>query len=66
MPYATRDALPTRVRAHLPEHAQDIFLSAFNNALEEYGSETTAFRVAWAAVKKKYRRRNGSWKPRAC
>jgi len=64
MPYATREALPDRVRLHLPEHAQEIFVSAFNNALEEYGSEATAFRVAWSAVKKKYRKHGDRWVPR--
>ena len=46
MPYAAREALPDRVRLHLPDHTQDIFVSTFNNALEECGSEATAFRVA--------------------
>jgi cation transport regulator len=32
MPYASDDDLPARVSDHLPEHAQDIFREAFNNA----------------------------------
>ena len=64
MPYASREALPERVRAHLPPHAQDIFVGAFNNAIEAYGSESSAFRVAWAAVKKQYRKQGDVWVPR--
>lgn len=32
MPYRTNDALPDSVKAHLPEHAQDIYREAFNHA----------------------------------
>ena len=35
MPYQTRDDLPASVRHVLPEHAQDIFKDAFNNAIRE-------------------------------
>lgn len=61
MPYASRDELPDAVRSHLPEHAQDIFVGAFNNAHEEYHDETRAFRVAWAAVKRRYRKQGDRW-----
>lgn len=55
MPYKQIDDLPDLVKNHLPKHAAEIFLAAFNNALEEYGGEEeTAFRVAWAAVKRDY------------
>ena len=65
MPYATIDELPPRVSNHLPEHAQEIFLAAFNNAWDEYGSdEERAFRVAWAAVKQRYRKRGDRWVPK--
>ena len=61
MPYATIDELPPAVR-HLPAHAQEIFRAAFNNAWDEYGGdEERAFRVAWAAVKKQYRKRGDAW-----
>jgi cation transport regulator len=67
MPYATTSELPPAVR-HLPHHAQEIFLAAFNNAWKSYAGyapadqEEAAFRVAWAAVKKRYRRRaDGLW-----
>jgi cation transport regulator len=61
MPYPSRDALPDSVRNHLPPHAQDIFVGAFNSAHDEYGDEVRAFRVAWAAVKRKYRKQGDQW-----
>lgn len=72
MPYQTRDDLPASVRHVLPEHAQDIFKDAFNNAIKEYQNpnkrrdnsnpETIAFRVAWAAVEKVYHKgTDGHW-----
>jgi cation transport regulator len=65
MPYATIDDLPPGVRNHLPEHAQEIFVAAFNAAWDEYGGdEARAFRVAWAAVKKQYRKRGDFWVPK--
>jgi cation transport regulator len=59
------------VRGVLPKHAQEIFQEAFNSAYDEYkergpeGREETAFRVAWAAVKKKYKKNEdtGKWEP---
>ena len=61
--------LPPAVR-RLPPHAQEIFLSAFNGAWDSYADhgpqaqEEIAFRVAWAAVKKRYRKEGGRWVPR--
>ena len=69
MPYATNDDLPPRIRTHLPQHAQDIFREAFNNAWRSYGArepsrrEEIAHRVAWAAVKKRYRKVGEDWVP---
>jgi cation transport regulator len=54
----------------LPAHAQEIYLSAFNNAWTQYPAltlqqrESTAHRVAWAAVKRKYQRVGDQWVPR--
>jgi cation transport regulator len=70
MPYALNQDLPQSVRRHLPPHAQDIFRSAFNHAWETYGAaepdriEEIAHRVAWAAVKRRYRKVGDSWVPR--
>lgn len=62
MPYATNDDLPSSVRAHLPQHAQDIYRRAFNGAWEHYdGDEETARRVAWAAVKRRYVKMGREW-----
>ncbi len=66
MPYATTSELPPAVR-RLPLHGQEIFLSAFNNAWQTYADrgiherEEVAFRVAWAAVKKRYRKHGEIW-----
>jgi cation transport regulator len=59
------------VRLHLPAHAQEIFLEAFNNAYEEYVDpykrrsgallEETANRIAWAAVKRRYVKLGDRW-----
>lgn len=64
MPYSTIDELPANVKNHLPRHALEIYLRAFNNAWNEYSSpekrrnndsqEAVAHRVAWTAVKKTY------------
>jgi ChaB protein len=36
MPYEQITELPTRVKSHLPLHAQEIYLAAFDNAWKEY------------------------------
>ena len=70
MPYASVENLPSPVRAHLPLHAQEIYLAAFNNAWTEYKGrhleqhEQLTHRVAWAAVKRKYRKSGNRWIPR--
>ncbi len=63
MPYGSVKDLPESVREHLPEHAQEIYRAAFNNAYVEYGrDEARAHRVAWGAVEKEYHRdKNGKW-----
>jgi len=67
MPYQTNDDLPASVRNHLPDHAQDIYRAAFNSAWRQYGAsprrEAIAHRVAWAAVKSRYRKADGMWVP---
>ena len=70
MPYTMTADLPPRVR-RLPPHAQEIFLVAFNSAWQSYADrslheqEEIAFRVAWAAVKKRYRKHAERWVLRA-
>jgi cation transport regulator len=74
MPYEELDELPKSVRDNLPQHAQEIYMKAFNNAWDEYADpeerrgdasrEETAHKVAWAAVKKVYEKdeESGRWK----
>lgn len=72
MPYDTISDLPDNVKDNLPKHAQEIYLSAFNNAWEEYSDsddrrgdssrEETAHKVAWSAVKQKYEKRGDKWR----
>jgi cation transport regulator len=71
MPYESNEDLPLGVRTHLPLHAQDIFRETFNSAWTLYSDpkkrrwggtvEETARRVAWAAVKRKYRKLGECW-----
>lgn len=75
MPYRTNADLPDRVKENLPEHAQDIYREAFNNAWEQYADpekrrtqesqETVAHKVAWAAVEKKYEKHGDRWVERS-
>lgn len=72
MPYAKKSDLPDSVKDNLPDHAQEIYREAYNNAWNRYdkpderrgGSsrEETAHRVAWSAVKKEYEKTNGKWR----
>lgn len=73
MPYKNRSDLPSAVREHLPAHAQDIYLAAFNNAWEQYADpkkrrgkasrEETAHKVAWSAVETQYEKgADGRWR----
>lgn len=73
IPYKTLQDLPDRLRNVLPEHAQEIYRAAFNNAFEEYKNpskkrspedphEEVCHKVAWAAVKKIYKKgKDGQW-----
>lgn len=62
MPYEEIGHLPDSVREHLPKHAQEIFLAAFNSAESQYSEEERAFRTAWSAVKRDYEKGDdGDW-----
>lgn len=65
MPYVTVDDLPESLRHRLPLHAQEIYVSAFNHAWERYAGdveqEAIAHRIAWAAVKRRYRKVGETW-----
>jgi cation transport regulator len=66
MPYHAFDDLPPSVR-QLLRHAQEIVRAVFNSAWHSYDGRTasapeeTAFRVAWAAVKKRCRKIGDFW-----
>ena len=71
MPYKNASDLPDSVRDNLPKHAQEIYMSAYNSAWDQYDEpeerrgdasrEETAHRIAWAAVKKKYEKEGDKW-----
>ncbi len=72
MPYQKNADLPESVQNVLPEHAQDIYREAYNNAWKEYDEpeerrggrtrEETAHAVAWSAVEKVYEKNDkGEW-----
>lgn len=72
MPYNSKAELPENVKNVLPAHAQEIYVEAYNSAWEQYDQpeerrgdssrEETAHRVAWAAVKNKYEKDEGTGK----
>lgn len=73
MPYKSKKDLPDSIKDNLPPHAEEIYKEAFNSALKQYTDpkkrrgkddlETVASKVAWAAVKKVYKKDNmsGNW-----
>jgi HK97 family phage major capsid protein len=66
MPYSKISELPDPVKK-LPEHAQAIWMAAFNSAYEQHKDEKDveqkAFAIAWAAIKTKYEQdKDGNWK----
>lgn len=75
MPYHKNEDLPEQVTGVLPKHAQDIYREAYNNAFDQYkepekrrgkeSREEAAHKVAWNAVKKKYKKGDdGNWHPK--
>lgn len=46
MPYSGVADLPASVRGHLPAHAQEIYMKAFNNAWREYAEHKDREAVA--------------------
>lgn len=49
-PYESVEDLPAPVKK-LPLHRQEIWLAAFNNALQETGSQEAAEKIAWAEAR---------------
>lgn len=72
MPYNSKSDLPDRVRNNLPDHGEEIYMKAYNNAWEQYkdaddrqqgrSREETAHAVAWSAVENVYEKNDkGDW-----
>ena len=65
MPFATISDLPEPLRHHLPRHALEIYLAAFNNAWRQHAGgpdqEAIAHRIAWSAVKRQYQKQGDDW-----
>jgi cation transport regulator len=71
MPYKNKKDLPERVKENLPAHAEEIYKEAFNSAYEQYkdpgkrrgkeSREEIAHKVAWNAVKMKYKKEGEKW-----
>jgi cation transport regulator ChaB len=66
MPKTTRDGepkpeeLPGTLKRS-PKKAQDTFAKAHDSALQEYGDEERASRVAWGAVKHQFEKVGDRW-----
>jgi cation transport regulator len=64
-PYRSIAQLPGAVRSHLPSAAQTIYKEAYNNAWDQYARrkdrEAVSHKVAWSAVKKKYKKQGEKW-----
>ena len=62
MAYASNDDLPASLQKVLSAR---IYRAAFNNAFDEYArrpnDEAIAHRIAWAAVRRKYRKVDDRW-----
>lgn len=67
MPYIEIDNLPRSVKNVLPEHAQEIYLAAFNKAWDGHINdlkdqrETACHKIAWTAVKTVYEKKGDKW-----
>ena len=72
MPYDNVSDLPDGVQNNLPEHAQTIYMEAYNSAWKQYkdpdkrrneaSREEVAHQVAWSAVEQSYHKNDqGNW-----
>jgi cation transport regulator len=64
MPYRRNAELPPPVRK-LPAGGQTIYRKTWNSVASDGGSESKAAKIAWAAVKKSYRKDGERWVRRA-
>lgn len=63
MPRTGRDDLPSTI-ARSDKKAQDTFRKTYDSALQEYGSEQRAARVAYAALKHTHEKVGDHWQPK--
>lgn len=72
MPYTSNRQLPEGVKDNLPKQAQEIYREAFNNAEDFYQdpekrrdknetADEIAAKIAWSAVKKKFKKSDDKW-----
>ena len=63
MPYSKVDDLPSEIRNKLPdEHAQQMFLAAFNGAQTDGMNEEDAMHVGWNSISQLYEQgTDGNW-----
>ncbi|MFW6025959.1 MAG: ChaB family protein [Candidatus Woesearchaeota archaeon] len=62
MPYKKKKELPDNVKDNLPDHAQDIYIAAFNSAYQDIDDEAEAHAIAWSAVKRTFKKnKKGNW-----
>lgn len=64
MPYSSIEDLPKGVEG-LPKHAKEIYKSAFNVAYEKYKDDARASKIAWSAVKQKYKKVGEDWQAKS-
>ncbi len=51
MAYLTNRDLPANIRDRLSEASQNLYRVAFNSAIQWYGEESKAHKMAWSAVR---------------
>lgn len=64
MPWKSNEELPKSVKV-LPGAAQTMFREVFNKSFERGNGESTAMKIAWAAVKKRFKEQDGKWVARS-
>lgn len=61
MPWKSNAELPDGVKNSLPEKAQSMFRKVANSVLADGGSDESAMKQAWGAVKQHYRQDGDTW-----
>ena len=62
MTYNQLTDLPAEVTEKLPQHGQQLFMTAYNAASENGMDEKNATQVAWSSVKNSYKQdQSGDW-----